>query len=204
MPFVPNQSPNETYQARWTRSQYGLEILMAEVGVQQPREHHCTLRLAIRKLPSSRPIRRHCRMGFRRACGSAGRIPTPRSRSSADGLSRCTSMWWMAQRTEDGAADHGWGTANLPVRERRCRGREYSYDCSCGSVTKIAVDELKPGALWRSAGQLAGGAAAAGLRQGGHLQGSGQSEAPALSAEPHIVVPTLTSSAAQPGASYQR
>ena len=39
VPFVPNQTPDETYQARWTNSQYGLEILMAEVGVQQPREH---------------------------------------------------------------------------------------------------------------------------------------------------------------------
>jgi hypothetical protein len=138
VPFVPNQSANETYQARWTRSQYGLEILMAEVGGQQPRQHTCTLRLATRKRPFE---------PANTAALSHGVSSSLRKRwQDPDSAYEETRMDYPlhfhvvdGQRTEDGAADHGWGTANLtdPVTQAGTivQGTEFSYGCSYGFLT---------------------------------------------------------------------
>ena len=47
VPFVANESPQETYQARW-KGPFKLEILTTEVGA-QPHFHTCTLDLAMEK-----------------------------------------------------------------------------------------------------------------------------------------------------------
>jgi len=51
LPFVENEGPADTYQARWKRAPYQLEILTAEVGVDQPRARTCTLRLVFTERP---------------------------------------------------------------------------------------------------------------------------------------------------------
>jgi hypothetical protein len=134
VPFVPNQSPNETYQARWTRSQFGLEILMAEVGVQQPRERTCTLRVAIRKQPfepaNTAALSHGVSSSLRKrwqdpdSAYEESRMDYPLHFHVVDG-----------DRTEDSHQDHGWGTANLSGAGAAVEGAEFSYDCSYGFLT---------------------------------------------------------------------
>jgi hypothetical protein len=136
VPFVANQTPDETYQARWTNSQYGLEILMAEVGVAQPREHTCTLRLATKKRPFE---------PANTAALSHGVSSSLRKRwQDPDFAYEETQLDYPlhfhvvdGQRTEDDAADHGWGTANLsdPSARAPLQGAEFSYNCLYGFLT---------------------------------------------------------------------
>jgi hypothetical protein len=136
VPFVPNQTPDETYQARWTASQYGLEILVAEAGIQQPREHTCTLRLAIRKRPFDPANTAALTHGVSYSLRKRWQDPDfayeetqldyPLHFHVVDG-----------DRTEDSYQDHGWGTANLsdPGAQPAPQGAEFSYDCSYGFLT---------------------------------------------------------------------
>jgi hypothetical protein len=136
VPFVPNESPNETYQARWTASQYGIEILMTEAGVEQPREQTCTLRIAIKKRPFD---------PANTAALSHGVSSSLRKRwQDPDFAYEETQLDYPlhfhvvnGQRMEDGSADHGWGTANLsdPATQANPQGAEFSYNCSYGFLT---------------------------------------------------------------------
>ena len=138
VPFVPNESPNETYQARWTNSQYGVEILMAEVGVQQPREHTCTLHVALRRQPFE---------PANTAALSHGVSSSLRKRwQDPDFAYEEPQMDYPLRfhvvdgdRTEDSYQDHGWGTANLTDPATRAgaavQGAEFKYDCSYGFLT---------------------------------------------------------------------
>jgi hypothetical protein len=135
VPFVANQSPDETYQARWTASQYGLEILTTEVGVEQPREHTCTLLVAARKRPFEPADT---------AALSHGVSSSLRKRwQNPDFAYEETQLDYPVhfhvvdgQRLEDNAADHGWGTANLTEPgAQSVQGAEYTYNCSNGFLT---------------------------------------------------------------------
>jgi len=139
VPFVANESPEETYQARWTYSQYGLEILMTEAGVQQPREHTCTLRAAVKKRPFDPTNTAAMTHGVSYSLRKRWQDPDfayeepqldyPLHFHVVDG-----------QRTEDDSVDHGWGTANLvdPAAQTQ-QGAEFSYDCSYGFLTNSQI-----------------------------------------------------------------
>jgi hypothetical protein len=145
VPFVPNQSPNETYQARWARSQYKLEILTTETGVGTPREHACELRLAFADQPFqpantaalthgvSSSIRRHWQdpdFAF-----EDPQRDYPLQFHVVDG-----------QRTEDPYQDHGWGTANLAEPgAQNVQGAEFKYDCSYGFLTNTQLSGFYQG-----------------------------------------------------------
>jgi hypothetical protein len=139
VPFVANESEGDTYQARWTDSQYSLEILMAEVGVDQPRAQTCTLHLALKKRPFDPANTAALSHGVSSALRRRWQDPDfayeetqldyPLHFHVVDG-----------QRTEDDAEDHGSGTANLtdPATQTQ-QGAEYSYNCSYGFLTNSQI-----------------------------------------------------------------
>jgi hypothetical protein len=139
VPFVPNASERDVYQARWTDSQYGLELLMAEAGVEQPREHTCTLRLAVKKQPFEPANTAALTHGVSYSLRKRWQDPDfayeetqldyPLHFHVVDG-----------QRTEDDKDDHGWGTANLSdPAERTQQGAEFSYNCTYGFLTNSQI-----------------------------------------------------------------
>jgi hypothetical protein len=140
VPFVANAKPDETYQARWVDSPYSLEILMAEVGVDQPSEHTCTLRLAFKKRPfvavNTAALTHGVSYSLRKRWQDPDftyeepRPDYPLHFHVVDG-----------QRTEDDSTDQGWGTANLsdPVAKTPSQGAEFSYDCSYGFITNTQI-----------------------------------------------------------------
>jgi hypothetical protein len=139
VPFVANESAGDTYQARWTDSQYGLEILMAEAGVEQPREHTCTLRLAIKKRPFEAANTAALTHGVSYSLRKRWQDPDfayeepqldyPLHFHVVDG-----------QRTEDDTQDHGWGTANISYPSAQSvQGAEFKYDCSYGFLTNTQI-----------------------------------------------------------------
>jgi len=139
VPFVANEGEGDVYQARWTSSQYGLEILVAEAGVQQPREQTCTLRLAVTKHPfepgNTVALTHGVSYSLRKRWQDPDfayeetQLDYPLHFHVVDG-----------QRTEDDAADHGWGTANLyDPAERTQQGAEYSYNCTYGFLTNTQI-----------------------------------------------------------------
>ncbi|HUD22630.1 MAG TPA: hypothetical protein VMQ60_07275 [Acidobacteriaceae bacterium] len=151
VPFVANEGDGDVYQARWTNSQYGLEILMAEAGVDQPREHTCTLRLAIKKRPFEAANTAALTHGVSYSLRKRWQDPDfayeepqldyPMHFHVVDG-----------QRTEDDSADHGSGTANLiDLAAQTQQGAEFSYDCAYGFLTNSQISGyyqarwLKPG-----------------------------------------------------------
>lgn len=139
VPFVANEGDGDTYQARWTSSQYGVEILVAEAGVQQPREQTCTLRLAVTKQPfeptNTAALTHGVSYSLRKRwqdpdfAYEEAQLDYPLHFHVVDG-----------QRTEDDAADHGWGTANLSdPAERTLQGAEFSYNCTYGFLTNTQI-----------------------------------------------------------------
>jgi hypothetical protein len=136
VPFVANESPDETYQARWTNSQYGLEILVAEAGVAQPREHTCTLRLAVKKRPFE-PVNTAA-LSHGVSSSLRKRWQDPDFAYEEPALDHPLHFHVVdGQRTEDDHADQGWGTANLtdPAAQTSVVGAEYTYNCSYGFLT---------------------------------------------------------------------
>jgi hypothetical protein len=139
VPFVANEGPGDTYQARWTDSQYGLEILMAEAGVDQPRAQTCTLHLALKKRPFEPANTAALTHGVSYSLRKRWQDPDfayeepqldyPLHFHVVDG-----------QRTEDDSADHGSGTANLsdPAAQTQ-QGAEFSYNCSYGFLTNSQI-----------------------------------------------------------------
>jgi hypothetical protein len=145
VPFVPNQSPEETYQARWARSQYKLEILTAEAGAGQPREHACELRLAFEDQP----------------------FEPANTAAMSHGVSSALRRRWQdpdfaflepqpdyplqfhvveGQRTEDAYEDHGWGTANLSdPGAQGVEGAEFTYSCEYGFITNSQLSGFYQG-----------------------------------------------------------
>jgi hypothetical protein len=145
VPFVPNESPEETYQARWARSQYKLEILTAEAGVGQPREHTCTLRLAFEDQPFEPANTAALSHGVSSSLRRRWQDPDfafeepqpdyPLQFHVVDG-----------QRTEDAYQDHGWGTANLSEPgAQSVEGAEFKYDCSYGFLTNAQLSGFYQG-----------------------------------------------------------
>jgi hypothetical protein len=145
VPFVPNQSPDETYQARWARSQYKLEILTNEVGVSQPREHTCELRLAFEDQPFEPANTAALSHGVSSSIRRRWQDPDfafqepqpdyPLQFHVVDGL-----------RTEDNYQDHGWGTANLSDPQAQIvQGAEFKYDCSYGFLTNSQLSGFYQG-----------------------------------------------------------
>jgi len=152
VPFVANESERDVYQARWTDSQYGLEILMAEAGVDQPREQTCTLRLALKKRPfeaaNTAALTHGVSYSLRKRwqdpdfAYEEAQLDYPLHFHGVDG-----------QRTEDDKADHGWGTANLsdPAGQAHPQGAEFSYNCTYGFLTNTQISGyyqarwMKPG-----------------------------------------------------------
>jgi hypothetical protein len=139
VPFVANEGPGDTYQARWTDSQYGLEILMAGAGVDQPRAQTCTLHLALKKRPFEPANTAALTHGVSYSLRKRWQDPDfayeepqldyPLHFHVVDG-----------QRTEDDSADHGSGTANLsdPAVQTQ-QGAEFSYTCSYGFLTNSQI-----------------------------------------------------------------
>jgi hypothetical protein len=140
VPFVANESSSDFYQARWKGSPYKLEILTAEVGVAQPREHTCILRVAMEQRPFE-PLN---------------------TATLSHGISSSLRKRWQdpdftyeqpepdypvhfhvvdGQRTEDDFADHGWGAANLsdPTGQTDVMGADFAYTCSYGFITNAQI-----------------------------------------------------------------
>lgn len=150
-PFVANEGEGDVYQARWTDSQYGLEILMTEAGVDQPREQTCTLRLAVKKRPfepgNTAALTHGVSYSLRKRWQDPDfayeetQLDYPLHFHVVDG-----------QRTEDDAQDHGWGTANIsdPAVQGQ-QGAEFSYNCTYGFLTNTQISGyyqarwMKPG-----------------------------------------------------------
>jgi hypothetical protein len=151
-PFVQNQGPDDTYQARWTRSPYQLEILTSEVGGSQPRTHTCVLHLALKNRPSD-----------------PANTPV-----LSNGVSSSLRVRWQdpdfayvqpapdypvqfhvvdGRRKEDGYGDHGWGTGNIydPSVPGVLQGADYTYDCARGFLTSSEVTGYYPG-QWTTLG----------------------------------------------------
>jgi hypothetical protein len=139
-PFVANESPSDFYQARWKGSPYKLEILTAEVGVSEPREHTCTLSLAMEQKPfepaNTAVLSHGVSSAMRKRWGNpdfAYELPDPDYPIHfhvVDGL-----------RTEDDFADHGWGAANLsdPLEQTGVLGADFTYSCSYGFITNAQL-----------------------------------------------------------------
>jgi hypothetical protein len=138
VPFVANQSPGETYQARWKSSPYQLEILTVEPGVDR-RPHICTLRLATKDRPFE-PVNT--------AALSHGVPSSLRKRwQDPDFAYEEPQLDYPlhfhvvdGQRTEDATTDHGWGTANLSESAQLApEGAEFTYTCAFGFLTNTQL-----------------------------------------------------------------
>jgi len=140
VPFVANESPSDVYQARWKGSPYKIEILTAEVGVAQPREHTCTLRVALEQKPFEPANTAALSHGVSSALRKRWQDPDfayeqpdpdyPIHFHVVDG-----------QRSEDDFADHGWGAANLtdPSGQTGLLGADFTYSCSYGFITNAQL-----------------------------------------------------------------
>jgi hypothetical protein len=144
-PFVANQSADETYQARW-KGAFKLEILTAEVGREQPREHACTLRLAMRERPfepeDTAALSHGVSSSLRKRwqdpdfAFEAPRQDYPIQFHVVDG-----------ERQEDMEGDHGSGTANLTEAgpQGPVHGAEYRYTCWYGFLLNTQISGFYQG-----------------------------------------------------------
>jgi hypothetical protein len=150
--FVPNGAPDETYQARWRKQGYELEILMNDAGTRYV--DTCALRLAMKERPFVPEDTARMVHGVSSSIvvpwhdpGFAYELADPDYPIHfhvLDGL-----------RMEDNAGDHGWGTANLydpAVQGGPLQGAQYTYDCGRGFLTNSQLSGfyqghwVKPGA----------------------------------------------------------
>ena len=146
VPFIANQVAEETYQARWTEQPYRLEILTTEIGGNQPREHACTLRLAMRQ----RPFVRANSVMQTHGVSSSLRVRWEDPEFAYQERDAEYPMQFHvvdAERSEDAYADHGWGTGNLidpidPGAQSTIEGVEYHYDCARGFLGNLQVEEF--------------------------------------------------------------
>jgi hypothetical protein len=139
--FMANEAPSETYQARWKESPYRLEILTAEAGVDQPRQHTCTLRLAL----TQRPFERVSTEMMTHGVSSSLRVrwQDPDFPFESPALDYPLHLHVIdGQRTEDQYGDHGWGVANLadPGGQPSVQGVDYTYTCSYGFLTNSQLN----------------------------------------------------------------
>jgi hypothetical protein len=140
VPFVANQAPNETYQARWKVSPYKLEILTTQVGVDQPRQHTCTLQMALTQRPFDRSTTEMMTHGVSSSLRVRWQNPDFPFQSPA--LDYPLHLHVIdGQRLEDFYGDHGWGIANLTdsASQPPVEGVEYKYDCTYGFVTNTQL-----------------------------------------------------------------
>ena len=146
VPFVENEGPADTYQARWKRAPYQLEILTAEVGVDQPRARTCTLRLVF----TERPFEPANTAALSHGVSSSlrKRWQDPDFAYEEPALDYPIHFHVVdGQRLEDSYADHGWGTANLsePAAQAALEGADFSYTCSYGFLTNSQLTSFYQG-----------------------------------------------------------
>lgn len=137
-PFVENQVPSDTYQARWKRSPYQLEILTGEVGGKHI--HTCALHLAL----EAKPFDAANAVRFAHGVSSSLHVPWQDpdfAYEEADADYPVQFHVLDAQRTEDMSGDHGWGTANLidPAPGVAPAGAEFRYDCGHGFLANTQI-----------------------------------------------------------------
>jgi hypothetical protein len=150
VPFVPNEAPTDTYQARWKRQPYELEILTAEVG--SGHTQTCKLDLALEARPFDPSNRAH----FDHGVSSSLRVPWQDPDFAYEGHAPDFPVQFHVidgQRKEDNYGDHGWGTANLfdPAPGTPRQGADFQYDCSHGFITSSQYDGYYP-ARWLKLG----------------------------------------------------
>jgi hypothetical protein len=141
VPFAANEAPSETYQARWKESPYRLEILTAAAGADGPRQHTCTLRLALRQRPFERANTEMMTHGVSSSLHVRWQDPDFAFESPA--LDYPLHLHVIdGQRTEDLYGDHGWGVANLtdPNGQPSVLGVDYTYTCSYGFLTNAQLN----------------------------------------------------------------
>jgi hypothetical protein len=150
-PFVNNETPDETYQARWRRPNSELELLMSEAGT--PNLDTCTLLLALKE----RPFEPGDMAKMTHGLSSSLRVPWRDPGFAYEPAAPDYPVHFHVldgARTEDNSADHGWGTANLadPAVPTGLQGAEYTYDCWRGFLTNSQLSGfyqghwVKPGA----------------------------------------------------------
>jgi len=143
VPFIPNQGADETYQARWKVSPYQLEILTVGAGVDQPRSHTCTLRVALEERPFEPANTAALSHGVPSSLRKRWQDPDfAYEERQLDYPIRFHVV--DGQRMEDNATDHGWGTANLsePGGQAAAQGADYTYDCSYGFLTNSQLSSF--------------------------------------------------------------
>ncbi|ADW70724.1 hypothetical protein [Granulicella tundricola] len=151
VPFTPNADPADTYQARWKKSPYQLEILTTEAGASFTRT--CTLNLAMEARPFTTANDAH----FSHGVSSSLRTPWLDPGFAYEGPSTDHLIQFHVldgQRQEDSFGDHGWGIANLvdPQPGSVLQGADYRFDCSRGFVTSSQLDNYYQG-RWTRPGQ---------------------------------------------------
>jgi len=151
VPFMPNAAPADTYQARWKKPSYQLEILT--VDVQGAHVHTCTLQLALESRPFDDINRAHYEHGVSSALNAPWSDPDfayekpdpdyPLQFHVIDG-----------RRTVGRPSDRGWGNANIsdPAPGTALQGADYNYDCGHGFITSSQIDNYYQ-ARWTKPGQ---------------------------------------------------
>lgn len=139
VPFQPNADPAASYQARWKKSPYQLEILTAEVGNQHT--HICKLNLALEAQPFTDANRAH----FIHGVSSSLRKPWTDPEFAYEGPAPEYPIHLHVldgQREEDAGGNHGWGSATLttPQPSPAVQAVDYTYDCDRGFITNSQHD----------------------------------------------------------------
>jgi hypothetical protein len=143
VPFIANLGADETYQARWKVSPYQLEILTVGAGVDQPRSHVCTLRLASEERPFAPANTAALSHGVPSSLRKRWQDPDfAYEERQLDYPVRFHVV--DGQRMEQQSTDHGWGTANLsePGAQAATQGADYTYDCSYGFLTNSQLSSF--------------------------------------------------------------
>ncbi len=148
MPFVDNMGPDDTYQARWRRPSYELEILMTEAG--KKHLNTCVLHLALKQRPfdhdNTAKMIHGASSSLRvtwRDPGFAYEPPSPDYPVHLHVLD--------GARTEDNQGDHGWGTANLSEPASQTpggtdlQGAEFTYECWRGFLPNTQLNSFYQG-----------------------------------------------------------
>jgi hypothetical protein len=155
VPFVQNQAPDDTYQARWRREPYQMEILTGEVGTSHPRSHTCTLRLAFKE----RPFEPYNTAPMPHGVSSSLRVRWQDPDFAYEETAPDYPVQFHVidgQRSEDWMGDHGWGTANVadPAGQRLLQGADFTYNCAYGFLTNSQLDGFYQGHWVKSGSQL--------------------------------------------------
>ncbi len=149
-PFRANENPAESYQARWKKAPYELEILTLDATTNHART--CRLHLA----PALRPFDSANTVRYTHGVSSSLRVrwsdPDFASERSDPNYPLQFHVF-EGQRRENDVNDEGWGTGNIvdPAQPASRQRVDYQYECTFGFLNNSQTMNyyqarwLKPG-----------------------------------------------------------